>query len=47
MWNELDTYVATVNDRESVVERANDLADRMLRAQVGFGRVRMRTLLQC
>ena len=38
VWNELDAYVATVveNDRERVVERANDLADRMLRAQVGL-----------
>ena len=38
MWRELDNYVGTVveNDRERVVERANDLADRMLRAQVGL-----------
>ena len=38
VWNELDSYVGTVveNDRERVVERANDLADRLLRAQVGL-----------
>ena len=37
VWRELDNYVGTVeNDRERVVERANDLADRMLRAQVGL-----------
>ena len=38
VWNELDAYVAAVveNDRERVFERANDLADRMLRAQVGL-----------
>ena len=30
VWRELDNYVGTVveNDRERVVERANDLADR-------------------
>eukprot|EP00439_Symbiodinium_sp_Y106_P072984 s3565_g13.t1 len=38
VWSELDSYVGTVveNDRERVVERANDLADRLLRAQVGL-----------
>ena len=38
VWRELDNYVGTVveNDRERVVERANDLADRLLRAQVGL-----------
>ena len=38
VWRELDHYVGTVveNDRERVVERANDLADRLLRAQVGL-----------
>eukprot|EP00439_Symbiodinium_sp_Y106_P003422 s10927_g1.t1 len=38
VWRELDNYVGTVveNDRERVVETANDLADRMLRAQVGL-----------
>ena len=38
VWRELDNYVGTVveNDRERVVVRANDLADRMLRAQVGL-----------
>ena len=38
VWRELDNYVGTVveNDRERAVERANDLADRMLRAQVGL-----------
>ena len=35
VWNELDRYITAVveSDRESVVEKANDLADRMLRAQ--------------
>ena len=38
VWNEHDNYVTTIveNDRERLVERANDLADRMLRAQVGL-----------
>ena len=38
VWRELDNYVGTIveNDRERVVERANDLADRMLRAQIGL-----------
>eukprot|EP00439_Symbiodinium_sp_Y106_P027821 s7030_g3.t1 len=35
VWRELDAYVVE-NDRERVVERANDLADRMLRAQVAL-----------
>ena len=36
---ELDRYITTVvgKDRESVVGRANDLADRMLRAQINLG----------
>ena len=38
VWRELDHYVGNVveHDRERVVERANDLADRLLRAQVGL-----------
>ena len=39
VWNKLDRYITTVveNDRERVVERANDLADRTLRAQIHLG----------
>ena len=39
VWNELDRYITTVveNDREKVVERANDLAKRRLRAQINLG----------
>ena len=45
VWNKLDRYITTVveNDRERVVERANDLADRTLRAQTtGRGTVQER-----
>ena len=47
VWRELDNYVGTVveNDRERVVERANDLADRMLRAQVGEDTAPMMSVL--
>ena len=39
VWNEHDNYVTTIveNDRERLVERANDLADRMLRGPSGPG----------
>ena len=37
-WNELDLFSTTVvrNAREGVVERANDLAERLLKAQIGL-----------
>ena len=47
VWTELDCYITTVvqHDRERVAERANDLADGLLRAcTAGSG---MRTLPQC
>ena len=39
VWIELDRYITTVveSDRERVVGRASDLADRMLRAQTNLG----------
>ena len=48
VWDELGPCITTVvqNDREGVVERANDLAERLLRAQIALASG-MRTLLQC
>ena len=38
VWNELDRFITTVvqSDRENVIERAMDLADRLVKAQIGL-----------